>query len=154
MVFLFSPRFLTFAAVLAAVVYMTPSVLRPTVWMDPPPARSMDGVLTPNSVLERAVAYHEGNVLAPESMAFHPVTGDVYATLGDGRIVVMSETGEFLRNLLFVGGIMAAERAVAGQASTLSTHNGLDHVTEINFCTSEYVANRLPWNTPNEENCG
>jgi hypothetical protein len=146
MVLFFSPHFIVAVALLSAVIYIKPSVLNPTVWTTPSPLRSLTGTLAPNNVLEQAIALHEGQVMAPESFAFHPVSGDVYASLGDGRIVVLSSAGALLKTVVFVGGLV-------GEHKDLKAH-GLHRESEMNYCTTEYIAKRLPWNTQDETNCG
>lgn len=145
-------------ALVASYFYVIPSTLNPTVWTKPSPLPSLDGVLAPNQVLTNAVSFDfkaagEKALVAPESMAFHPVTGHIYTGLGDGRVVVLSQTGEFLKNLLFVGGIVADEK----KGKTISTTHSVtfvDNKDKMNYCTSEYFAKRLPWNYVMETSCG
>ena len=129
--------------------YKTPSALEPTLWKNPFPLPKLTGPLTPNTYLqhvEKATCSKEGNCISPESLAIDQSTGDMYASLADGRIVKLDKTGSFLANVFFSGGYVADH----------TTNNGLSTGTAklMTWCKNEALAHRLAWNTKGEKTCG
>lgn len=89
------------SAGIAVLLALTNSPLSPYVWRDPFPLPSL---IVPNAELEGVVRHQDGKLAGPESMAFHPTTGDVFTGLAGGQIVVISADGKNMKNLFFVGG--------------------------------------------------
>ena len=133
----------------AFVYYKTPSALEPTLWQNPFPLPKLTGPLTPNTFLqqvEKATCSKHDNCISPESLVIEKSTGDIYASLADGRIVKLDKTGSFLANVFFSGGFFADN----------NSKNGLNagNAKLMEWCTQEALAHRLAWNTKGEKTCG
>ena len=129
-----------FIVIVALAVYLLPSELEPTVWLNPPPL--VDLPIT-NTVLNHTIKLHEYEILAPESIAFDIVTGYGYASLGDGRVVELNSKGDLIGEVLFIGGFINKLSLKSDEIANLKA-----------YCTSEYLAGKLPWNISDERRCG
>jgi hypothetical protein len=129
---------------MAAMYYFKPSSLETFVWSDPFPLPELSGPTTPNTRLASTQKVGLGQLAGAESMAIDEDDGTLYASLQDGRVVHLSEKGDFLSTLFFAGGYMASDPT--------SRTNGVDASTakKMAWCTSQALANH----GTGERSCG
>jgi hypothetical protein len=131
-------------AIVAVVYYFQPSVLDPVLWKNPFKLPSLSGPYLPNDKLIHVDKFCYGKCTAPESMAIDTVTGNIYASLSDGTVVLISQEGEIISTVFFSGGYIS---------SPIDTRtNGLADTQEtLTWCKRESTAHRLP---ADEKKCG
>jgi hypothetical protein len=147
-------QFFSISVVLLAILYnILPSALdEPTLWKNIPPLQTLDGLLSPNTILQNIQRLNENEVTAPESMAIDEKTGNVFTGLNDGRVVMLNQNGKFLKNIFFVGGYITA----ASKSEQISPNfNGIANMEEkLSYCMTEARAKRLHHNVEEEKSCG
>ena len=138
MVRLLGSHLLAAVAVVCISIYtglLTQNPLEPTLWQ-PQDVFPLPSIV-PNTHLSHAMVVHEGEnpqVLAPESFAIDPDSGRVYAGLSYGVVVELDQNGNYLHDVIFIGGNL--------------------YNTSREWCRSEALANRLPYSVINERQCG
>lgn len=148
-----SSSFYVFVVPLIAFVlyalYTTPSVLQPTLWTDPFELPSLTGTLSPNSDLKSFVKHGENDITAPESMAMDSENGNVYCSLNDGRVVVLSSKGDYVQDIYFSGAYFINGDYKLGDSTRLDNSSH-----KLVYCKGEARSHRLAWNVDGEKYCG
>ena len=121
---------------MAAIYNLKPSALETVVWSDPFPLPALSGPTTPNMRLASTQKVGLGQLTGAESMTIDEDDGTLYASLQDGRVVHLSEKGDFLSTLFFTGGYLSS-------GDPNSRTNGVDASTaeKMSWCTSKALAN-------------
>lgn len=120
--------------------------LDPIIWYRPFELPSLSGVLEPNSILAPSQKAEQGECTAPESIAFdsREHSGYAYASLNDGRVVVLDKLGTYHSTLYFNGSLIR------------DLDDGMQNEGLL-WCQRESRAGRLAWAQPTESNemkCG
>lgn len=134
-------------ALLAVLFFAIPSPLSPVLWTDPFPLPPLPA---PNTRLAHAIKSAEAEVHGPESLAVDE-KGNVFTSIGDGRILLLDPRGQVLHtvyfdaaiNKQFKGEFLGADKRVRGGAKA-----------KMQWCTDEAKAQRLQWNRVDEAACG
>jgi Adipocyte plasma membrane-associated protein-like, N-terminal len=143
----------TAAIVVAALIYyIIPSVLEPVIWKEPFELPELRGALAPNQALKAATHLCRDNCKSPESSAIDPSNGYIYSSLGDGRIVELSQDGVFKRNVFFSGGYFLNLKESPTYSGVGLTGPGVEDL--MNECHKEAVEDKLAWDKEKEKTCG
>ena len=126
-----------------ALFLMIPTPLDPVAWRDPAPLGALDGSWSANNLLNGTAKYFVGSVTAPESMAIDSISGKVYLSLNDGRVVAVTAELSAIEEVVFFGGFIRS-----GQSC------GLEERELLSWCQTEARARRLAWNETGEIACG
>ena len=122
---------------LAVYLAMSKNPLDPVLWTTPFPLPPLQR----NSLLATAARFGRKVAMAPESFAMDPVTGLVYSSLGDGRVVALTEKGQYASLVFFTGDHAPSDAAK-------------DRDEVLAWCMREGRAGRLAWHPERERACG
>ena len=126
---------------LAVWLALSNNPLDPTLWTTPFPLPSLER----NSLLANAARFERKVAIAPESLAMDPLTGLVYCSLGDGRVVSLTERGRYSSLVFFTGDHVP---------SSLSERVSKDRDEVLQWCMREARMGRLAWDKAKERICG
>ncbi len=133
-------------AVVSVFYLQTESVLSPVSWKHPNSLPSFEGPTAVNSLLKNAIKIASGNFSGPESLAFDPESGTVYASFNDGSVGSFSEKGKYLSRVFFVGHFQDHNPHFNAIEST--------QPSLFNLCHEEAESGRLAWDKEGEYKCG
>lgn len=121
-----------------------PSLITPTIWLEPNPLPKFEG---PSAVNEKLLSAKlvTGNFRGAESFAVDDETGDVYASFNDGTIGRFTQNGDYQERVLFIGGFLKHKES-----------NGISYETKdiFRWCNKESLSHELAWNVTGENLCG
>ena len=120
--------------------YLQYNPLEPQLWK---PSFKLPYLNDKNNILKNTILYEKGIILAPESLAIDIYDKDhnIYASLADGRVVLISKEGKYINTIYF------NKRYITSEQSILD-----DSLSEQ--CTQKAISHDLAWDKMKERECG
>lgn len=132
-------------AVLAYLFFRLPSPLEPQLWADPFPLGTLPTV---NRMLTGASKSSLDLLQGPESLASSH-SGAVFASIADGRVVLLDQKGVLVRVVYFNGAISTPGGFLYPDKSVYEGAR-----VKLQWCIDKSRAGELAFNVENEKSCG